>query len=182
MMQADRALAFAADQNQMARADLLAKAAWALDQNKFDPAWRLFKEAEALDPNCNEAKAGIDLVQQTARRQDRPVSSCARSSSRTPRICSSASRTASRRPVERGAVDKPADPLAKADGPGDILKEAVQRQAIADQQQRRLVDDAIAEALRLVKTQPNEAHNLVKRNLDGVRTNPDLSERGQAWR
>src|SRR5262249_5276097 len=60
---ADRALAFASDQNQMARADLLAKAAWALDQNKFDPAWRLLKEAEALDPNCKEAKAGLEMVQ-----------------------------------------------------------------------------------------------------------------------
>jgi hypothetical protein len=173
MMQADRALAFAADQNQMARADLLAKAAWALDQNKFDPAWRLFKEAEALDPNCKEAKAGLDLVQKL---RDGKIDREQLKKEFQPDEKDMLIRFQDgKKEVERGGAEKAPEPL-KAEGPNDILKEAQQRRQVADQQQRRLVDDAITEGLRLVRIQPNEAHNLVKRTLDGVRTNPDISD------
>ena len=45
LLQADRALAFAAEQHELAREDLLAKAYWALDEDKIDPAFKLFEQA-----------------------------------------------------------------------------------------------------------------------------------------
>ena len=45
LIQADRALAFAAEQNQVAMSDLKEKAEWALREDKFDAASRLFNQA-----------------------------------------------------------------------------------------------------------------------------------------
>src|SRR5260370_10130322 len=72
LTRADRALAYAFEQSQLARADLLAGAEWALGealgrknlaQDKLDAANNLFEKAQKLDPNDLEADAGLKLVQ-----------------------------------------------------------------------------------------------------------------------
>ena len=79
--------------------------------------------------------------------------------------------------VERGkADDKQPDPVGKPEPPQNLLQNEQERRAIADQQQGQLVNDAVTDALRLVRRQPGEAHNLLKRTLDNVRTNPDINE------
>ena len=64
LLPADRALASAATQHELAREDLLAKAYWALEEDQIDPAFKLFQQAQRLDPHCVEAAAGIDIVAQ----------------------------------------------------------------------------------------------------------------------
>jgi tetratricopeptide (TPR) repeat protein len=67
-------------------------------------------------------------------------------------------------------------PPAQADVLGDVKA----RQAVAEQQQTRIVDEAIRSANRLVESDPNGARELLKRTIDGVRNNPDISDRARA--
>ena len=50
------------------------------------------------------------------------------------------------------------------------------RQAIVDQEQVEVVNEAIHQASRIVLTGPDDAHEFLKRTLDSVRTNPDISD------
>src|SRR5262249_36078812 len=63
LMQADRALAYAAEQVQFARADLVAKAELALDQDNVDAAVRLYHQALQVEPGAVDAKAGLSLAE-----------------------------------------------------------------------------------------------------------------------
>jgi len=65
LIQADRALAYAAEQNQVAVSDLKEKAEWALREDKFDAASRLFNQALDIDPQDPDAKNGAKLVEKT---------------------------------------------------------------------------------------------------------------------
>src|SRR5262249_20822421 len=72
---------------------------------------------------------------------------------------------------------KDAPPLAPPDqADQNRINEIKARQAVIDQEQRRIVDDAIRQANQTVQTRPDDAHEFLKRTLDGVRTNPDLSQ------
>ena len=64
-------------------------------------------------------------------------------------------------------------PMAEAKSPVDILKDAEERQALCDKQQRTVVDELLARTGRLGG---EEARVLLKRGLDSVRTNPDIGE------
>lgn len=59
---ADRTLAYAYQQGQLARTDLLDQAEWALGQNKLEAAQHLFQQVKKLDPQDVEAEAGLKLV------------------------------------------------------------------------------------------------------------------------
>ena len=62
MIRADRALAFAQQQNQMERAELMAQGEFALGEDKFDVAARLFERALQVEPGNGEAKAMSELA------------------------------------------------------------------------------------------------------------------------
>src|SRR5262249_29277946 len=61
----------------------------------------------------------------------------------------------------------------------DIIKEVENRRAVAEQQASQIVDEAIRRAGRLVQTNPDDARDLIRRTQDGVRNNPDISERAR---
>ena len=63
LLQADRALAYAFENNQLARADLVAQADWALEKKKFDVAQRLYQQALKADPTSQPAKSGLKMVE-----------------------------------------------------------------------------------------------------------------------
>src|SRR5207244_11589039 len=63
LLRADRTLAFAFQQNQLARQDLIARAELALGEDKFEVALGLFLQAQELDPTSVEARAGVQVVQ-----------------------------------------------------------------------------------------------------------------------
>src|SRR5262249_25254771 len=62
LLRADRSLAFASEQNTLAREDLIAQAEWALEKNELDAAGRLYEQAQQLDPHNADAKAGKHVV------------------------------------------------------------------------------------------------------------------------
>src|SRR5262249_32836504 len=62
LLQADRALAYAFKQHQLAVEDLLAKGEMALEQDRLDPAQRMFEQALQLDPHSASAQGGRALA------------------------------------------------------------------------------------------------------------------------
>jgi len=194
LIQADRALAFAAEQNQVAVSDLKEKAEWALREDKFDAASRLFNQALEIDPQDGEAKNGSKLVQklrdgkltlEQIRKEVQPTKG-----ETIVRIGAQGKKTrvpVAQVPVEKDAAEKPVLPApAVVGGPvagineGDILKETEARRAVADQQATQTVDEIIRNANRLVTRDPDGAYEMLKRILDTTQTNPDLSPKGQS--
>jgi tetratricopeptide (TPR) repeat protein len=205
LMQADRALAYAAERNQMARAELVAKAEMALDQGLYAAAAKLYKQAQQVDPTSIDARNGVvvsermqalmEKVQAEQSRepaQKRLKAEDVRAEVRK-RYRDEMKFTNGKEQVARlgggGALVRldeqapepppaaaPAQPLAPPVAP-DVLSDAKARIAVAEQQQTRVVEDAVRAATRLVETDPNGARELLKLTLDGVRNNPDLSDR-----
>ena len=194
LIQADRALAFAAEQNQVAVSDLKEKAEWALREDKFDAASRLFNQALEIDPQDGEAKNGSKMVQklrdgkltlEQIRKEVQPAKG-----ETIVRIGAQGKKTrvpVAQVPVDKDAAEKPALPApAVVGGPvagineGDILKETEARRAVADQQATQTVDETIRIANRLVTRDPDGAYEMLKRILDTTQTNPDLSPKGQS--
>jgi tetratricopeptide (TPR) repeat protein len=62
LIEADRALTYAFERSQLARADLIARADLAADQDKFDVAKGLYEQALSVDPHSVEAKSGAAFV------------------------------------------------------------------------------------------------------------------------
>ncbi len=183
LLPADRALASADTQLELAREDLLAQAYWALEEDQIDPAFKLFQQAQRLDPHCVEAAAGIDIVaqirdgkltkeqlfQQVKRHEkkagvkDRPVRQ---------------GRLDRRRPGRAGGHGRAAAKIRrKVDAPPDILANERARIAVADQQATQVVEEAIRRANNKVLVRPAEAIADLKQALDDVRNNPDLGEK-----
>ena len=193
LIQADRALAFAAEQNQVAVSDLKDKAQWALREDKFDAASRLFNQALELDPQDGEAKNGSKMVQklrdgkltlEQIRKEVQPTKgeTIVRIGAQGKKIRVPVAQV----PVEKDAPEKPVLPAPAPNGPvagineGDILKETEARRAVADQQATQTVDEIIRNANRLVTRDPDGAYEMLKRILDTTQTNPDLSPKGQS--
>jgi len=59
--------------------------------------------------------------------------------------------------------------------PGDLLKDAKLRREVANEQAALMVDEAIRRARQMVRTAPDDASELLKRSLDGIRNNLDIS-------
>ena len=193
LIQADRALAFAAEQNQVAVSDLKDKAQWALREDKFDAASRLFNQALEIDPQDGEAKNGSKMVQklrdgkltlEQIRKEVQPTKgeTIVRIGAQGKKIRVPVAQV----PVEKDAPEKPVLPVPAPNGPvagineGDILKETAARRAVADQQATQTVDEIIRNANRLVTRDPDGAYEMLKRILDTTQTNPDLSPKGQS--
>ena len=184
ILAADRALAFAAEQHELAREDLLAKAYWALDEDRLEPACKLFKQAKELDPHSQEAKTGLELVQQIRdgkltkeqlfdeikrQKKGHGKDGAFRDADRDSlRGLLARADLAKREIVKAAAAD---DGAAR-----DILKDQEARQAVANQQATQLVDEAIRRANIKVQVKPAEAVQDLKQTLEDIRNNPDVSE------
>jgi tetratricopeptide (TPR) repeat protein len=192
-LRADRALAYAQETNELARADLIAQAEWALGDDKWEVAEKLFEQALQLDPNDGESKAGLEVVKKLRsgaltkdqlREQAKP-----KADDTVVRINKVGERVtkerilavAAQREQDAGGAGQPGGggPIAPPAGGNDILKEARQRQAAEDQRMTQIIADTIRGAERFLRSDPDTAHDQLKRALDGVRNNPDLSERAR---
>ena len=189
LLQADRALDFAFQTNQLARADLVIQAEWALEKKEIDAAARLFQRALQADPTSARAKAGLKLVDEL--RSGKKSMDDLKNWLQFKKGETFTRFQQGRRillPAEQLFVDadqKEADkkdkpPLAPDQAEQNRLNEVRGRQAIIDQQQKEIVDDAIRQANQMVATRPDDAHEFLKRTLDSVRTNPDISNEMRA--
>jgi tetratricopeptide (TPR) repeat protein len=196
LIRADRALVFAMDQNRIARDDLLAQGQWALARDHLDAAAQLFQAAANLDPSDTEARAGQKLVEglrtgkiQRKQLEDNLDKGQGMKIKRgkdgvkfTRGDMLALAQAAEKPPVAQPpAGDKPpvAQPPAgpavppPADG-GDLLQQQRQRMQLEGQRVTAIVDEALRQARRLLPTDPDAAHDLVRRTLDGLRGNEGL--------
>jgi tetratricopeptide (TPR) repeat protein len=185
LLPADRALAYAFENNQLARADLLAQAEWALEKKKFDVAQRLYQQALKADPTSEVARAGLRFVEDV-RSGKRTLDDLKKlmkfkKDDKFTRI------TPDGKSVQIDAEHLFADPdkkdnppLAPAEEERNRLNDVKARQAIVAQEQTQIVNDAIRQANRIVQTRPDDAHDFLKRTLDGVQTDPDLTRETRA--
>ena len=179
LLQADRALAYASENNQLARADLVAQAEWALEKKKFDVAERLYKQALKADPTSRHAQAGLHLVEdlRTGKRTLEDLKNLFKFKKGDKYTRIQQGRHV-QLPAEQIFADpdkKDKPPLAPDQADQNRINDIKARQAIVDQEQIQIVNEAIRQANRMVLTRPDDAHEFLKRTLDGVRTNPDLT-------
>ncbi|MGH7227355.1 MAG: hypothetical protein ACRELF_29430, partial [Gemmataceae bacterium] len=184
LLQADRALAYAFENNQLARADLVAQAEWALEKRKFETAQRLFQQAAKADPTSTRAKAGLRLVEDL-RSGKKTLDDLKdwfkfKKGEKFTRIAKGKVVRMDAEQIFADADKKDNPPLAPDQADQNRINDIKARQAVSDQQQRDIINDAIRQANRLVQTDPDGAHEFLKRTLDGVRTNPDISNEARA--
>jgi tetratricopeptide (TPR) repeat protein len=178
LMQADRLLCMAFDNAQMAKADLLTQAEMAMQERKFEAAAGIFQQVLGLDPSNAEAKAGhevmeklkdgkIDLKQLEERLKVKPGDKNLRFD-----------------PVEGKlkevpvAQDAPApDALQPPKDNNQLLEDAKRRQQLEDQRTSQLLDEAIRRAQKVMQVDPERAREDLKRDLDTLLSNQDLSQK-----
>jgi len=174
LIRADRALAFALEQNQLASGDLMAQGEWALRENRYDAAAALFGQARDLDPTSPEAKAMADLVQKLRDgkitkeqlRDALPVKPKGRTGK------AEGGEAVTLVLFEEADGDKPVAPPVAGD---DILREAERRQKVEDQKVAAMVDDVVRQSMRALPRDPDAARDYLKRTLEAVRTDQELS-------
>jgi hypothetical protein len=193
LMQADRALAFAQEVNQMARAELLAQAHEALTRDKLDAAGKLFAQAKQLDPADVEAEGGLKVVQKlrdgklTRDQLRRQFAHRDGIGLRLEKDASGNVQVRKERLDKLLAQAKPDDAADKAPpgkpevappvDPNDLLKQQKLRQAVEEQRIQQSTEDALREARRIYPTDPDAARDLLERTLGVINDNFDIGER-----
>jgi tetratricopeptide (TPR) repeat protein len=167
---ADRTLAYAYQQGQLARTGLLDQAEWAMGQNHFEAAQRLFEQVKKLDPQDVEAGAGLKMIEK--------VRSGAVTKEQFKAQLDKAAAKSGPGPVAQ-AEEKlpPARPEPPSNQQPNLLEEQQRRLAIEAQRVSQMVDDALREARQLLSTDPDAANDVLRRTFSAVRDNPDLSSR-----
>ena len=177
LLQADRALAYAYEQTQLALEDLLAKGEMALEHNKLDAAAKLFQQAQQFAPHSARAKGGLALVEnmRAGKKSRADMLKELRMDAAKREVMRL--KDGKRKIVVLADGDEKEEKLPAGVDPGDPLDDVKARRAIAEQQANALVNEAVRQANRLVRTNPDEAYELLKRTLDGVKGNADLEGR-----
>ncbi len=166
ILQGDRALAFAFEQNRLAMEDTLARGELALRNGRPDAAAKLFRQASQLDPFSDEAKAGIklsdDLTQGRVKAEELAIKMG------IPGITLVAAQTKpDAKPVQ--GKDEAVDLAAN-----DAIKEVQARRAASEQQVQKRVNEGIKEAGRQLRESPTVALEDLKRLKDEVEGNIDI--------
>jgi tetratricopeptide (TPR) repeat protein len=203
MMQADRTLAFAYDLNKRSCEELLAQAELVLQPktnteakadrvapHKLDAAAKLYEQVAKLDPNNTEAKGGlmlVDMLRSGRVSKDQLREQIAKDTTRV-RIGKEDKEANGQNQVRKdrlvrliqeaeakAAQDKEKE-IAPPTDPNSLLKQEKLRVAVEEQKIRELVDDALRQARRTLLSDPENARDLLRRTLDNVRDNPDLTD------
>jgi hypothetical protein len=169
LTRADRALAWAHDQSQILRADLIAQAEWAMGKDNLDVALEKFGQAKKLDPTDVEAAAGIQVVEKLKKGLLKKQ--------QLKKELAQADKEAMVRLAQAGEKIPPPGEVAPPVERDDLLQQEKARRQVEEQRQTEIVDRAQSEARRLLPSDPDAAHELLKRTFDAVRSNPDLGDR-----
>ncbi len=170
VMRADRGLALSFEQTRLARDEFLTQAQWAMGVDKYDAAEHLFKTAGAIDPLDAEAAGGAKIAQQlrsgtTTKTQ---LAKDVRAMGGNVEVVKASSTELTQ--------DTPVRPGSEPVSGAALLELEKRRRAVQEQQLTQMVDDAVRQARQVVKTDPDSAYDLLKRQLGSVRDNGDLSD------
>lgn len=197
LMRADRALAYAQEINELARDELLGQAQMALMLDKVDAAGRLFEQARKVDPSDVEAAGGLKLVgmlkdgkvtkDQLRKQMDKREGNAGLLIEKT-----DTSKTAGKAQFRRDSMKNliglaqageqvpatPAQPGAIVPPTSDesLIQQQRLRQQVEEQRIDQVVTDALRQAGQVLRTDPDAAHDLLRRTLTSIAENPDLRE------
>src|SRR5262249_38125715 len=170
-----------------AREELLAQAEWALEKNELAAAQKLYEQALQLDPDSVDAKSGQVV---TRRLREGKVTREQLAKLGEPKPGDEIIRLVNGKPrhfkidikkalaLAQGEADARRDPPAPRRDDAQ-LDEVRRREVIEDQRNAEAVEDAIREATRLLRTNPDAAQDLLKRTRESIIDNPDISNRAR---
>ena len=197
---ADRALAMSQMRSTLQRDEFVAQGHWAIELDRFDVAAQLFAAARKIDPADADADAGariVDKLRNGLLTKDQlkngggvgPAGRPALGKPEDPAI-----RIQGKGKLTRDRMDKmvvlaeedkmPAPGANPAAGNNDanfppdrepFLRLQQQRQAVEEQRITGLVNEAERQARRILASDPETAHDVLKRTLASVRDNADLT-------
>lgn len=200
LMRADRALAFAQEINELARDELLGQAQMALMLDKVNAAGRLFDQARKVDPSDQEAVGGLKLVgllrdgkvsrDQLRKQLDTRGGDAGLLIEKNAKAPSANGKAQFHRDSMKNLValaqaveqvPPPANPaqpgpIAPPTGDESLLQQQRLREQVEEQRIDQVVTDALRQARSLLRTDPDAAHDLLKRTLSAIAENPDLRE------
>lgn len=171
VMRADRGLALSFEQTRLAHSEFLTQAHWALGMDKYDAAEQLFQSAKAVDPLDGEATAGAKIAQRL-RSGEMTKSQLAKEAEAIGVKLEIAKTSATETNQATTAVRPGSEPASGA----ALLEQEKRRRAVQEQLLAQLVDDSVRQARQLVKTDPDAAYDLLKRQLGSIRDSGDLSD------
>ena len=188
LVRADRALAMAFEQNRLNRDELIGQAQWAIEQDQLGAAEDMFKRAQQIDPRDPEIGAGLKIVEklrtkQMTRKQLKDAPGPGRRPGHQDRQEGPDSARPVRqagcpgRPEKKGPEDRVQPDFNNPRDRDDLIRLKKQRMAIEEQRITQIVNDVERQARRLIQTDPDAAHDLVRRTLANLRENGDLGER-----
>ncbi|MBL8798390.1 MAG: VWA domain-containing protein, partial [Planctomycetia bacterium] len=190
---ADRALAMSFERGRLQRDELNAQGAWAVEEGKLDVAAQMFGQARKIDPQDPDADAGMKIVEKMkAGLLNKDKLRDALGKPDDPAIL--IQKQGGKVKLDRGRMDKMvamlqpeekmAGPNAVAQQPGGdanfppdkepLLRLQQQRQAVEEQRITQIVNEAERQARRILPSDPEAAHDVLKRTLASIRDNADL--------
>src|SRR5262249_55798760 len=146
-----------------------------IQEKNLDHAQRLFDQALHLDPADPEARAGRDVTEKLKQGKlthEDIEAQLRKAEENVVRIEKGGRRSRVNLLVLNQKEKAPPPPPAQE----DLLRDQRRRQAVEDQRATQQVQESIRQADRLLRTDPDSAMEILRRNLDNVRNNPDLSD------
>jgi len=186
ILQADRALAFTYEHNVLAREELLAQADMALEKNELAAAQKLYEQALQLDPDSVDAKSGQFIVRRIRdgklTREDLRKMTVPKAGDEVVRMVNGKPRhfKIDHNKVAAAVAQRDADeapPPRRGDDPQ--AEDVRRREVVEDQRNTEVVEDAVREARRLLRSNPDAAQDLLKRTRESILDNPDISNRAR---
>jgi tetratricopeptide (TPR) repeat protein len=182
LIRADRALAFAYEENRIAREDLLGSAHLAMKQRNLEAAAQLYEKALQLAPQNREAIECLKLVE--------GLKSGKINWQKILDQFDDAKRKAVKLDSKNGAIRWTVDQVSKLvqtddKGPAQVetvqdkenaLKNQRDKTILEEQQLGRSIDADLRQAREQMKTDPDGAHERVRAALLRVKDYPDLSD------
>ncbi|HZZ78015.1 MAG TPA: hypothetical protein VFE62_05835 [Gemmataceae bacterium] len=189
ILRADRALTIAYEQTRLQHLEYLEGAQMALEDGKLDAAHRLFKQVQTLAPDDGQAAAGLNIVD---RLKDGTLTKDKIRKELEKRVKADRLKVVNGKPQwervdfvriaqEEKQPDKkqpnvnPKEPGVI--GPENLLKEARDRQAVEEQKVGQAVDEAIQQANRNLRADPDGTLDNLRNLLNRVKDHPDLGAR-----
>ncbi|HZT82485.1 MAG TPA: VWA domain-containing protein, partial [Gemmataceae bacterium] len=177
LLPAPRALGAAYEQTRLAKLEYVAQAELALGNSRPDVAHELFRRALEVDPDDAEARAGKSIAEKLQdgrlRREQLAKELLAQAGDRVWRI---ARRQPGDRPrADLRKLDEQPPEAAPPAAPDDLLGDVRRRQAAEEQRLNQVVEETLREAERVLRSDPDAAHDLLKRALDNVRSDAELA-------
>ncbi|HEY8506174.1 MAG TPA: vWA domain-containing protein, partial [Gemmataceae bacterium] len=182
LLRADRTLALAYEQCRLARTELLSQAHWAVHEGEYGAAKNLYLAAAALDPADQEARFGLKVAEKLRQgeltKKDLEDKAEAKGEGLLIRPTREQQVNAVRVRLEElaGQEQPPPPPAPAVPGADELLRQEQARRAVVEQRTRIVVEETLRRARQLLATDPEGAADLLKRQLDAVLQDPDLSE------